>query len=41
MANKTKLPLMTKLVEEDKIWKLLLLVVKTFPYASYVASAVL
>jgi hypothetical protein len=40
-ANENKLPLMTRLVEEDQIWKLLLLAVKTFPCASYVASVVL
>ena len=40
-ANKMKLPLMTNLAEEDQLWKLLLLAVKTFPYASRVASVVL
>jgi hypothetical protein len=28
-ANKKKLPLMTRLAEEDRLWKLLLLAVKT------------
>jgi hypothetical protein len=41
IANKKKLPLVTRLAEEDKLWKLLLLVVKTLPYASCVASVVL
>jgi hypothetical protein len=40
-ANKKKLPLVTRLAEEDQLWKLLLLAMKTFPYASCVASVVL
>jgi hypothetical protein len=40
-CKKKKLPLVTRLVEEDQLWKLLVLVVKTLPYASCVASVVL
>jgi hypothetical protein len=40
-ANKKKLPLVTRLAEEDQPWKLLLIVVKTLSYASCVASTVL
>ena len=40
-ANKMNLPLVTKLIEEDQLWKILLLAVKTLPYASCVASVVL
>ena len=40
-ANKKKLPLVTRLAEEDQLWKLLLLVVKNLPYAYCVTSGVL
>ena len=41
IGNKKKLPLVTRLAEEDQLWKLLLLDVKTLPCASFIASIVL
>ena len=40
-TNKKKLPLVIRLAEEDQLWKLLLLIAKALPCASYVASFVL